>query len=447
MMRRSLTIAEFSGRIMRSLSVSRLLFFACMLIAVHAAYSQAVRAEIKPRTIEFGFSGFIVPYHQLFKKVVIENEEEQIQKRPLSPLTGGSGLYLGYNVGLPGNIRQLPYLTLGLEIFLAFPKEERTIQLSHETIPVGIYFLSSLSLKLPIRLHSIVALYPVVGFGLSNYTERQLEGDNYTGIDFTPGGGIEFFGKRFAVVFLELRYLISMGWTRSSIQVEGVDYPVRKTVQYGALALNLGFGFQLPPLRAFPADEAKAEPAKPRTAREKKFGLGIHGAFMPAVFAQHEERESVIKAKTTGGVGVFFEYLVARCFSLGLELSMFFPEMYLHPNDEPWGPQPGMFIRVPLRASFPITLSRRIVLYPLVAVGYTDLVAMAIHEEAMHYHGILVGAGLGLNAAVLKWLGLFFEARYLLHVGFGSRWYWDSVRVMVHSPELLAGLRFTWTSL
>lgn len=71
-----------------------------------------------------------------------------------------------------------------------------------------------LRLKFPIPIHKLVGVYPLVEFGLGNYTSREkgVKTINYTGLGFAAAAGVEIYPLAFLTPFFECRYMLHAGF-------------------------------------------------------------------------------------------------------------------------------------------------------------------------------------------------------------------------------------------
>jgi hypothetical protein len=192
--------------------------------------------------VGLGVFGILIPAHQGKLHVDYSNWDDEDQSIKLKPVTGGVGLFFEYKIRkLFPRPSILPYLAVGLEMFFAFPKVAEFGGVDCDTCERDVFFAFNARLRLPIVLKSFVAVYPLFSIGVSNITHREEydEADNYTGVDLTLGGGVEFYPMRYLFPFLEVRYLFGAGWDKTETAVGDAD----ARVYYHAMLVIIGIRF------------------------------------------------------------------------------------------------------------------------------------------------------------------------------------------------------------
>jgi hypothetical protein len=186
-----------------------------------------------------GIFGTLIPAHQGKIHYDYSGGGDDDESVKLKPVTGGVGIFGEYKIALP--VALVPYLAVGLEMMFAFPEVDEFGNAECGNCQRDIFFALNARLRLSIRVHKYVGLYPLFSFGLSNITQRweDDDADNYTGVDLTLGAGVEFFPIRYLMPFLELRYLFGAGWD----EVDTILGDVDTRVYYHALLINIGFRF------------------------------------------------------------------------------------------------------------------------------------------------------------------------------------------------------------
>lgn len=142
----------------------------------------------------------------------------------------------------------------------------------------------------------------------------------------------------------------------------------------------------------------------------------------------------------TGGLGLFGEYLLIPKFSLGLELMIAFPyvrEVKTGDSDKEVCVhcEQNILVRLLLRVKVPLNIKSAASFYPLMLFGYSDYISRFEDEEALNFHGIGFGVGLGAEVYFSK-VTEFFEMRYMLDSGWE-----DKVSLLNHNLSLIIGLK------
>jgi len=186
-----------------------------------------------------GIFGTLIPAHQGKIHYDYSGGGDDDESVKLKPVTGGVGIFGEYKIALP--LALVPYLAVGLEMMFAFPEVDEFGSAECDNCQLDVFFALNARLRLNIRVHRYVGIYPLFSFGLSNITQRweDDDADNYTGVDLTLGGGVEFYPIRYLMPFLELRYLFGAGWD----EVDTILGDVDTRVYYHALLINVGLRF------------------------------------------------------------------------------------------------------------------------------------------------------------------------------------------------------------
>jgi len=190
-----------------------------------------------------GIFGIFIPAHQGKVHWDTENWGEGDDSIKLKPVTGGFGFFGEYKIkGIFPWVSMLPYLAVGAELLFAFPKVAKVGGADCDTCERNVFFAFNVRVRLPIAVHRIVAPYPLFALGISNVTARyeNEDADNYTGLDLTLGGGVEFYPVRYCFPFTELRYLFGAGWDKTEDSLLG---ETKERVYYHAFLINLGIRF------------------------------------------------------------------------------------------------------------------------------------------------------------------------------------------------------------
>jgi hypothetical protein len=191
--------------------------------------------------VGLGVFGILIPAHQGKRHMEWDGGDDDDSIK-LKPVTGGFGLFFEYKIRrIFPRPSILPYLAVGLEMFFAFPKVSEFGGVDCDTCERDVFFAFNARLRLPIVLKSFVAVYPLFSIGVSNITHREEydEADNYTGVDLTLGGGVEFYPMRYLFPFLEVRYLFGAGWDKTETVVGDAD----ARVYYHAMLIVIGIRF------------------------------------------------------------------------------------------------------------------------------------------------------------------------------------------------------------
>jgi len=208
-----------------------------------------------------------------------------------------------------------------------------------------------------------------------------------------------------------------------------------------------------------PEEEAEEETERAGAARAwitmPWGGFGIFGSLVlgdvrestfktaPGADAIHVHQTGV----TTGGVGLFGEYMVRPYFAAGAETSVDFPRIQQ-------GSDPGednlcimcdqnVIMRFLFRGKFPIRAAGGLFLGPLILAGYS------FYFSGVFNHGMSFGTGVNVQVHTRTVTPLF-EARYMLHLG----WYDADIAqygvyghdveheiILYHAAVLVLGLR------
>jgi hypothetical protein len=173
---------------------------------------------------------------------------------PLDPKQQ-SKMKVNGGLGIFGEYILKPFVALGGEIYLAFPKVDEGRVYNPEyhvwlewngcnTCETSVFFNVLFRVKFIIRAGKWLGIYPIIGFGLSNYTDR-LEDENsehYLGLAYSAGLGLEGRTPTIVTPFFEFRYYGSAGWwvSMSNAEEEFVNW---QQVLYNSLSLNFGIRF------------------------------------------------------------------------------------------------------------------------------------------------------------------------------------------------------------
>ncbi len=119
-------------------------------------------------------------------------------------ITGGFGLF--------GEYLPIPWLALGLEASLAFPKVERTsggeVAGKCTTCRRDIMLAVDARIKVPIRVQKTTSFYPLALLGYSMYRHDTKERTTaFHGLGVGGGLGVEVYSEATAVA-LEIRYML-----------------------------------------------------------------------------------------------------------------------------------------------------------------------------------------------------------------------------------------------
>jgi hypothetical protein len=137
----------------------------------------------------YGFFGTLVAFNQA---------QAESSRKWEGELTGGFGLF--------GEYLPLPYLALGLEADLAFPRIERKSGDRCAPCRRDVFLQILGRLKLPVRTSRNTSFFPIFHVGYSHLhhitTDRKT---GYDGLGFGGGLGVEVYTNTSAVS-LELRY-------------------------------------------------------------------------------------------------------------------------------------------------------------------------------------------------------------------------------------------------
>jgi opacity protein-like surface antigen len=187
----------------------------------------------------FGIFGTLIPAHQGKAHYDYSGGGDDDESVKLKPVTGGVGIFGEYKIALPVAI--VPYLAVGLEMMFAFPQVDEFGNTDCDDCQRDVFFALNARLRLNVRVHRYVGIYPLFSLGVSNITQRWKhdDADNYTGLDLTLCGGVEFYPVRYLMPFLELRYLFGVGWDKVDTVLGSVD----TRIYYHALLINVGLRF------------------------------------------------------------------------------------------------------------------------------------------------------------------------------------------------------------
>jgi len=191
--------------------------------------------------VGLGVFGILIPAHQgkLHYDLGSTTEDRSVK---LKPVTGGFGLFFEYKIRkIFPKPAILPYLAVGFELLFAFPKVAEIGGIDCDNCERDVFFALNARLRLPIVLRSFVAIYPLFSIGVSNITDRREydEADNFTGVDLTLGGGVEFYPIKYLFPFLEIRYLFGAGWDKTEYGLTEED----ARVYYHAMLIVIGIRF------------------------------------------------------------------------------------------------------------------------------------------------------------------------------------------------------------
>jgi len=198
-------------------------------------------SDVDSMPVGLGVFGILIPAHQgkLHTEWNGGDDDESIK---LKPVTGGFGLFFEYKIRkIFPRPAILPYLAVGMEMLFAFPKVAEIGGADCDTCERDVFFAFNARLRLPIMVHRIIAVYPLFSIGVSNITDRREndDADNYTGVDLTLGGGVEFYPIKYCMPFLELRYLFGAGWDKTETVWGNVD----ARIYYHAMLIVIGIRF------------------------------------------------------------------------------------------------------------------------------------------------------------------------------------------------------------
>ncbi len=199
-------------------------------------------SDMDSMPVGVGVFGILIPAHQgkLHTEWSGGDDDDSIK---LKPVTGGFGLFFEYKIRkIFPKPAILPYLAVGFELLFAFPKVAEIGGVDCNNCERDVFFGFNARLRLPIVLRSFVAIYPLFSIGVSNITDRREndDADNYTGVDLTLGGGVEFYPIKYLFPFLEIRYLFGAGWDKTESAFIG-DVDAR--VYYHAMLIIIGIRF------------------------------------------------------------------------------------------------------------------------------------------------------------------------------------------------------------
>lgn len=233
------------------------------------------------------------------------------------------------------------------------------------------------------------------------------------------------------------------------------------------------FAYSLPPPPLIGRNEKNLEPAPKKSVYEppttvekvhkypggKRAGVGFYGAFVVLnhgvnnLTAEPDDIKVKWYGQLTGGIGLFGEYLLVPFFALGMELSIFFPfvKEIKHENTSRAGCEEceqSFLFNILVRAKFPIRIIPQASVFPMVLFGYSSYLNRVETKQVYTYHGLGVGAGIGIENYT-SFAIPFFELRYLLHAG----WFDPHLRsghpdsdtkgrLLDHNFMLNLGLRF-----
>jgi len=180
------------------------------------------------------------------------------------------------------------------------------------------------------------------------------------------------------------------------------------------------------------------------------FGSLVIGDVSESTLKQDAEGNPAVRVvqggDITGGAGVFGEYMVLPCFTAGAEISVDFPRPRTgDDSDEEYfcaACHQNFIMRFLFRGTFPIRADRRIFLYPLILAGYS------FYFRGIFSQGLSLGTGIGIQAHT-RIATPFFEARYMLHLGWfdadGAPYYYsddfDREFLLHHAAVLAVGIR------
>jgi len=149
-------------------------------------------------------------------------------------------------LGLFGEALVAPVVALGGEIYIAFPKIAKGREYYEgswsswydcNNCVTDVLFNANFRLKFPIKLIKWLSLYPMITAGLGNYAARHENShtENFLGIAFGAGIGLEGYTPVIVTPFFEIRYYGGAGWNMN--KDEGVDSDMA-VIHF--LSLNLG---------------------------------------------------------------------------------------------------------------------------------------------------------------------------------------------------------------
>lgn len=203
------------------------------------------------------------------------------------------------------------------------------------------------------------------------------------------------------------------------------------------------------------------KPPRPKIPGSKMGGFGIYGSFVALdrgmntwKLDNEPDVESLWYGKLSGGVGLFLEAMPNSKVSLGLELNLTFPfvdeiERSGEEKSECDFCRRDIFIRLLIRAKFPIMVAKKTSLYPIIVFGYSDYISRAENRVRLDFHGMTFGLGFGLENYRPRKLSPFLEVRYMFHAGwqkkdFNSEHYvsTDDQQLLNHNLAVHFGLRF-----
>jgi hypothetical protein len=139
-----------------------------------------------------------------------------------------------------------PYVAVGGEFHVIFPKGteisgdggDHWADCTECAQSYGFELL--FRVKAPIKVHRLIGVYPLVTFGFADIVacQEHAEHDNYAGLGWGLGAGIEFYPIKLITPFFDIRYMGAAGWNTD--KDSGVD---KDQIIYNSLTFNLGVRF------------------------------------------------------------------------------------------------------------------------------------------------------------------------------------------------------------
>ena len=198
----------------------------------------------RPGTFGIGIFPILVTYAIANRKSTSEEDSDRwSEDQNKMKFTGGVGIF--------GEFTLQPFLVLGAEVFLFFPKvdeirfrdyneEEWSDWRDYDYGETSIVFGAMFRIKFPILIGPWVGLYPLVALGIGNYTNRaeRMDAENYTGLVWAVAVGAEVYVPTPILVtpFLELRYYGGSGWREDDVMGMTVD----QRAILSTIVINLG---------------------------------------------------------------------------------------------------------------------------------------------------------------------------------------------------------------
>jgi hypothetical protein len=139
-----------------------------------------------------------------------------------------------------------PYVAVGGEFHVIFPKvtEISVDNGDHwgdcNNCAQSFGFELLFRVKAPIKVHRLIGVYPIVALGFADVVARYTDQDhdNFAGLGWGLGAGIEFYPIKLVTPLFEIRYMGAAGWNTD--KGSNVD---KDQIIYNSLTFNLGVRF------------------------------------------------------------------------------------------------------------------------------------------------------------------------------------------------------------